>query len=233
MNAAKDAWDQLSVYAAKVFVCQPREVTVKDGRLINPRNGESLTFAAVINKTVLGGIDIIGRGYSRMEGGTGLDKETGQGTNPTSFWMYAADVVEVETDTRTGEVKVLQIHAASDVGCAINRVNCSQQIEGGVAMGLGIGRMEELKIDAKGKVLNGNFHDYKMPTSADVPNIHTYIIEVPHPLGPYGAKGLGEAPVGPVAPAIANAVFNGTGTKIYKTPLSPENLRAAFRKEGK
>lgn len=233
MNAAKDAWNQMAAYAAKVFGCPAEAVTAENGRLINPLNGESLTFAAVINKAVLGGIDIIGRGYSRMEGGTGLDKETGQGANPTSFWMYAADAVEVETDTRTGEVKVLQIHAASDVGKAINRENCRQQIQGGVTMGLGIGRMEELKFDPQGRVLNNNFHDYKIPTSADVPAIHTYIVEVPHPLGPYGAKGLGEAPVGPVSAAIANAVFHGTGIKINRTPLTPENVKAAFRKEGK
>jgi len=232
-NAAQDAWNQLAGYAAKVFGCEPEEVKADEGYLINPKTGEKHSFASIINKAVLGGIDIIGRGYSRMEGGTGLDKETGQGANPTSFWMYAADAVEIETDTRTGEIKVLQIHAASDVGKAINRGNCRQQIQGGVTMGLGIGRMEELKFDEKGRILNNNLHDYKIPTSADVPKIHTYIIEVPHPLGPYGAKGLGEAPVGPVSPAIGNALFHGTGIKINRLPMTPENVRAAFRKEGK
>lgn len=232
MNAAKDAWRQMAVYAAKVFQCEPQDVTVENGNLIDPKTGEKFTFGAVINKAVLGGVDVIGRGHSLMEGGTGLDKETGQGANPTSFWMYAAHIADVEVDTRTGQIKVNKIFAVSDVGRAINRINCIQQIQGGTTMGLGIALSEELKFDEKGRMINNNLHDYKMPTSMDVPQIETILVEVPHPLGPYGAKGLGEAPVGPVSPAIANAVANATGVRITKTPLSPERVLKNLRKAG-
>jgi len=143
--------------------------------------------------------------------------------------MYAAQIAEIELDTHTGKIKVNKIIAASDVGRAINRTNCAQQIQGGVAMGLGIALTEELLFDAKGRIINNNLHDYKMPTAMDVPHIETILVEVPHPLGPYGAKGLGEAPVGPVAPAIANAVANATGKYITRTPMTPERVFKALR----
>ena len=99
-------------------------------------------------------------------------------------------------------------------------------------MGLGIALSEELKFDDKGRILNNNFHDYKIPTCMDVPPIEAILVEVPHPLGPYGAKGLGEAPVGPVAPAVADAVANAAGIWIRRLPMTPERLLEAFRKDG-
>lgn len=232
MNAAKDAWRQLSEYAAEVYGCAPEEIRGCGGLMLGPKEGQALTVGKLIKKAVLGGIDIIGQGYSRLKGGTGLERETGQGENPTSFWMYAADAALVETDTRTGQVRVLKVYAASDVGRAINKENCRQQIQGGVAMGLGIGIMEELRFDEKGRIINNSLHDYKMLTSADAPEVDAILVEEPHPLGPYGAKGLGEAPVGPAAPAVANAVSRAAGVPVYRTPLSPERLKMVLKKAG-
>lgn len=232
MNAAKDAWNQLAEYAAELYHCRPEEIYGEEGFVIGPGEGQRLPVSSVIKKAVLGGIEIVGRGYSKMKGGTGLDRETGQGENPTSFWMYAADIVQVETDTRTGQVKVLKVYAASDVGCAINKENCRQQIQGGVTMGLGSGLMEELKFDEKGRVVNNSLHDYKIPTAADSPEFQVLLVEEHHPAGPYGAKGLGEAPVGPAAPAVANAVCRVTGLEIFRTPLSPERLKMLLKEAG-
>ena len=175
---------------------------------------------------------MIGRGNSVMEGGTGLDRETGQGSNPTSFWMYAAQIVDLEVDTRTGQIRVHRITAAGDVGRAINKTNCVQQIHGGVTMGLGIALSEELKFDEEGRILNNNLRDYKIQTCMDVPPIEAIIVEVPHPLGPYGAKGLGEAPVGPTAPAVADAVARAAGIWIKRLPITPERVLDALRKGG-
>lgn len=230
MNAAKDAFKMLRELAAKAFDCEEQRIKAKDGLIEDPKTGKKYTFGQVINKAVPGGVEVIGRGYSMMEGGTGLDRETGQGANPTSFWMYTAQAAEIELDTNTGKIKVNRIVAVNDVGKAINEVNVRQQIEGAVAMGVGIALMEELKFN-DGVVVNSNLHDYKIPTAADMPDIETIIVEVPHPLGPYGAKGLGEAPVAPMPPAIANAVRNVTGVRIYKTPLSPENVLKELRKD--
>jgi CO/xanthine dehydrogenase Mo-binding subunit len=232
MNAAKDAWHQMALFAARVFQCDAEAVTAKNGSIIDPKTGQEHTFGDIINKAVLGGVDVIGRGDSIMEGGTGLDRETGQGANPTSFWMYAAQIADAEVDTRTGQIKVHKIYAASDVGRAINRTNCVQQVQGGVTMGLGIALSEELKFNDRAGIINNNLHDYKIPTFADTPPIEAIILEVPHPLGPYGAKGLGEAPVGPVAPAVANAVANAAGIWIRRLPMTPEAVLGASKKEG-
>jgi len=232
MKAARDAWHRMALYASKVFQCDPEAVTSENGFIIDPKTGKKYSFGEIINKAVLGGVDVLGRGDSIMEGGTGLDRETGQGANPTSFWMYAAHIVDAEVDTRTGQIKVHKIYAASDVGRAINKTNCVQQIQGAATMGLGIALSEELKIDGAGRILNSNLHDYKIPTFADAPAFEAIILEVPHPLGPYGAKGLGEAPVGPVAPAVANAVANAAGIWIRRLPMSPERVLEAARKGG-
>jgi CO/xanthine dehydrogenase Mo-binding subunit len=146
--------------------------------------------------------------------------------------MYAAQIVDLEVDTRTGQINVHKIYAASDVGRAINKTNCTQQVQGGAAMGLGIALSEELKFDDKGRIINNNLHDYKIPTCADVPPIEVILVEVPHPLGPYGAKGLGEAPVGPVAPAVANALANAAGIRIIRLPMTPERVLETLRKGG-
>jgi CO/xanthine dehydrogenase Mo-binding subunit len=233
MNAARDAWQQMAVYAAKVLRCHPADVRSQNGFIIDPETAHKYSFGEIINKAVIGGIDIIGRGNSVMEGGTGLDRETGQGVNPTSFWMYAAQIVDLEVDTRTGQTRVHKILAASDVGRAINETNCVQQVHGGVTMGLGIALSEELKFDDEGQIVNSNLHDYKIQTCMDVPPIEAIIVEVPHPLGPYGAKGLGEAPVGPMAPAVAHAVANAAGLWINKLPITPERILETLGKGSK
>ena len=227
--AARDAWAQLARLAAKVFRSDPEEVTAQAGSVENSRTGQTFSFAQIIGKAVLGGVNVIGQGSSYMEGGTGLDAETGQGANPTSFWMYAANIADVEVDTRTGKVRIHKIFGAADVGHAINRENCRQQIQGGIAMGLGIAMTEEMQFE-DGAVANPNLHDYRLPTCPDVPRIVPIIVEVPHPDGPYGAKGLGEMPVGPVAPAIANAIARSTGVRIKSTPMTPERVFMALQK---
>ncbi len=233
MKAARDSWQQMALYASKIFKCDPGDVRAENGFFIDPETGHKHSFAEIINKAVIGGIDVIGRGNSFMEGGTGLDRETGQGSNPTSFWMYAAQIAEIEIDTRTGRVYVKKVFAVNDVGKVINRANCLEQIRGGVTMGLGIALSEELKFDDRGRMLNNNFHDYKMATCQDVPTIDAMLVEVPHPLGPYGAKGLGEAPVGPTAPAVAHALARATGVWLRRSPMTPERVLAALRSQEK
>ena len=176
---------------------------------------------------------MIGRGDSIMEGGTGLDRETGQGSNPTSFWMYAAQIVDLEVDTRTGQIRVHKIFAASDVGRAINRTNCVQQVHGGVTMGLGIALSEELKFDDEGRILNNNLRDYKIQTCMDVPPIEAIIVEVPHPLGPYGAKGLGEAPCRAHGSCCGRCCGQCRRNMDQKIPMTPERILEAVRKGGK
>ncbi len=147
--------------------------------------------------------------------------------NVSGAYAFASQSVEVEVDTYTGNVNVLDIHVAQDVGKVLNPLGLAGQIEGGVVMGMGYALLEELVVD-KGMILNPNFHNYKLPTSMDVPRIHFYPIETEDSLGPYGAKGVGEAPLIPTAAAIANAVSDAIGVQIDSLPVTPEKVLRAL-----
>ncbi|HBT47040.1 MAG TPA: nicotinate dehydrogenase medium molybdopterin subunit [Peptococcaceae bacterium] len=177
----------------------------------------------------LAGVRLVGEGTFTAHT-TRLD-ENGQGA---PYWPYAfgVQVAEVEVDTDTGEVKVLKIIAAHDVGRAINRGAVEGQIAGGVAMGLGLALMEEVVLD-EGRIYNPNLHGYLIPTTMDMPEVEPIIIEDPEPTGPYGAKGVGEPATLPTAPAILNAIYNAVGVRLTELPATPERvLKALKAKEG-
>ena len=147
----------------------------------------------------------------------------GQGT-PYASYGFAAQIAEVEVDLLLGTTKVLHIHAAHDVGRAINPTLVEGQIHGGIAQGLGLALMEEY---IAGKT--ENLHDYLIPTAGDVPPITTYLIEDPDPEGPYGAKGVGEPALIATAPAILAAIRHATGITMRRVPVLPHRLWAALR----
>ena len=163
-----------------------------------------------------------------MEDATPLDPQTGQGTRPVPFWMYGAQAAEVEVDAETGSVKVLRLVAAHDVGRAINPKTCEQQLEGALAMGLGCTLIEEVALD-EGKFLNPTLVDYHICSTLDVPDLTARVVEVPHPDGPFGAKGVGEPALAPTAAAIANAICDAVGIPFNNLPLTPEVVWAALR----
>jgi CO/xanthine dehydrogenase Mo-binding subunit/aerobic-type carbon monoxide dehydrogenase small subunit (CoxS/CutS family) len=150
-----------------------------------------------------------------------LDKD-GQGS-PYAVYGFGAHLAEVEVDTELGTVKVLSITAAHDVGRAINPTLVEGQIEGGVAQGLGMALMEEFT-PGRGE----NLHDYLIPSIGDVPPVRSILIEDPSPVGPMGAKGIGEQALIPTAPAILNAIHAATGARIRRTPATPDRVRAAI-----
>ncbi len=146
----------------------------------------------------------------------------GQGV-PYATYAFAAQIAEVEVDIELGTVKLLHIHAAHDVGRAINPTLVEGQIHGGIAQGIGMALMEEY--------VNGrtdNLHDYLIPTVGDVPPITVHLIEDPEPLGPWGAKGVGEPALVATAPAILAAIRQATGVKLHEVPVTPARLRAAL-----
>lgn len=150
------------------------------------------------------------------------DEETGQG-RPYFTYVYGCQIAEVEVDTATGQIEVLKITAAHDVGKAINPATLKGQIYGGVMMGLGYGIMEEVET-AQGYIKNTNFDEYLIPTIKDMPEISPIIVENPDPHGPYGAKSIGEPTLELGAPAIANAVAQATGKRIRHLPLNLERV---------
>jgi len=150
----------------------------------------------------------------------------GQGV-PYATYGFGAQFAEVEVDTELGTVRLIKIHAAHDVGRAINPTLVEGQIYGGIAQGIGFALMEEY--------LNGrtdNLHDYLIPTAGDVPPISVHLIEAREPQGPFGAKGVGEPALIPTAPAILNAVHDAVGVRVSTIPATPARLRAALLQGG-
>src|SRR5260370_838736 len=152
--------------------------------------------------------------------------DIGQGV-PYASYAFAAQRAEIEMDPRLGTVKVNRITAAHDVGRAINPIQVEGQIHGGVAQGIGLALMEEY---LPGRT--ENLHDYLIPTIGDVPEIECLLIEDPAPLGPSGAKGIGEPALIPTAPAILNAIHHSTGIRLRRIPATPDRVRAALKAAG-
>ncbi|GIR51013.1 MAG: hypothetical protein CM15mP60_0740 [Alphaproteobacteria bacterium] len=149
--------------------------------------------------------------------------ENGQGT-PYAVYGYGAQVAEIEVDLQLGTVKVIRITAAHDLGRVINPLLAAGQIEGGIAQGLGMALMEEY-IPGRTE----NLHDYLIPSAGDVPVVNTIFIEKPDPVGPMGAKGLGEHVLIPTAPAILNAIRDASGAEIDQLPALPHRVLAAIK----
>jgi xanthine dehydrogenase molybdenum-binding subunit len=148
--------------------------------------------------------------------------------NISCTYGFGTQAVEVEVDTETGKVRVVDMAIATDVGKAINPMLLEGQMEGGAAQGIGYGIYDDLQV-ADCRVMSPTFLDYKIMTSKDMPPIKTVMIETDDPAGPYGAKGIGESATIPTAAAIANAFYNATGVRIRKLPLGPERVLKAWR----
>ena len=144
---------------------------------------------------------------------------------------FGAHFVEVEVDTDTGRVRVLRYVAAHDSGRIINPRAALNQVEGAVSQMLGFALSEELVTDnATGVTLNPGYLEHKSPTILDYPDIQVIFADIVDPVGPLGAKGLGEVPSCGVAPAIANAIYNATGVRLRRTPFTPDRVLAALEK---
>jgi CO/xanthine dehydrogenase Mo-binding subunit len=147
-------------------------------------------------------------------------------------FTFGAQAAEVEVDTETGEVKVLKWATAYDVGKAINLNRVEGQMEGGAAQGLGFGLMEDY-LEKDGLPLTWNLHDYLIPTSRDVPDIKSIVIESESGKGPFGAKGIGEPSISAAGPAVANAVRDAIGVRVSHLPITPERVFFALQGRGK
>lgn len=216
--AAADAKRQLLEAAAKLLEeDDPTQLHIRNG--VISLNGDSAGTVTVK--------EVAGRLSPHMILGHGL-----RGANPknVSIRTFGAQCVEVEVDTATGEITVLRVAAAHDCGRIINPTTVESQIIGGVTQGIGFALTEERFIDERsGIVLNANLEEYKVPTVADIPHILHAPVDLPDiAANPTGAKGIGEPPLIPTAPAIANAVFDATGVRLCHAPLSRRAFLAAF-----
>jgi CO/xanthine dehydrogenase Mo-binding subunit len=146
----------------------------------------------------------------------------GQGDAHVSF-MFVAHRATVDVDPEAGLARVVEVATAQDVGKALNPLQVHGQIEGGIAQGVGMATMEEIK-QREGKILNASFTDYIIPTALDMPTVSAVLVEEPEPDAPYGAKGVGEPPLISSPAAIAAAMRKATGRRLGRLPVSPDEL---------
>ena len=158
------------------------------------------------------------------------DPETSQGGHPNVHYTVGAAAVKIEVDKQTGKVKIPKVVLAVDCGKAINPDLVNGQITGGILQGIATVLYEDMRFDNKGKLINANFSDYKIPTAMDIPDeVVPIIIEVAQPDGPYGARGMGEHTMIPAAPIIANAVEDALGIRIKSMPITAEKIALAVK----
>jgi nicotinate dehydrogenase medium molybdopterin subunit len=146
-------------------------------------------------------------------------------------YTFMTQVIEIELDTDTGIVDVLKVYTALDLGKAINPVNVEGQIEGGTVQGIGMALMEN-QVIKEGITLNPDMSSYIVPTSMDVPEFESILIENRDSDGPFGAKGIGEPTIMAASPAIANAIYDAVGVRIFDLPITPDKILRALKEKG-
>jgi xanthine dehydrogenase molybdenum-binding subunit len=224
--AALEARRQLFETAAEMLKASPDELIARDGKIM-AANQPAVELGKVARARHFreGGQVIIGEGW--YDPPTQLvDKDTYKG-NISATYGFGSQMAEVEVDTETGKVRVLRLVCANDVGRAINPMAVEGQIEGGAQLGLGYALTEEV-IVKEGRVLNPDFLDYRLFTTADMPELESIIVETDDPQGPFGAKGVGEMGGTPTAAAIANAIYDAVGVRLTTVPMTPERVLKAL-----
>lgn len=218
LRAAEAAREKVLAAASQELEIAPDDLEVVDGvvRAVGAPD-RSITVEELAKKALRFG----GR-YEPIEGHGGSAQTSGAPS-------VAAHLSHVRVDRQTGEVTLLGHVIAQDVGRALNPALVEGQMRGGAVQGMGWALYEELAHDEDGRLLTGSFLDYALPTAERVPEIETLIVEVPAPDGPFGAKGIGEAPVVGAPAAIANAVSAAAGRRMYELPMTPPRVWKALR----
>jgi CO/xanthine dehydrogenase Mo-binding subunit len=230
LRAADSARSQILQTVADAWGEELDNLDIVDGQVVSYRTEESRPLKEIAiygmqraDGTWIGG-PVVGQGRFMPDYVTPLDPETGQGPRAVVHFTTGCQAVEVEADQETGEVQVLKIVSAYDVGRAINPDMVATQMEGGAVQGMSTALLEALILD-HGVPRNANFTDYRIATSVDAPlEAENIIVEVPQDDGPFGARGIGEHPMVPTAPAIANAIYDALGVRIDRLPITSQRV---------
>lgn len=235
MQAAERAKELLAeAVAAKLGVARER-LAFADGRVFDveePSSGVTFRDAIMLAEAMHGTLGTVGsyrpsKPAARYKGG---------GVGPSPSYSYTAAIVQVEVDPATGWLRVEKVWIAHDIGRALNPLLARGQVEGGVYMGLGEALMEEQAMRRLPPRLSSallhktpSMLDYKSLTALEMPEVVTYLVEEPDPSGPFGAKEVGQGPLLPIIPAVANAVFDAVGVRIDEVPITPEKILRALQ----
>ena len=223
--AAQDIQRQLKQIVAKEYDVPEDKISFAEGKVRLPE--AALDYAEVMFKRFgMQGGTLVGDGQVK----TLIKDEFGE-KSTSAFWFLAAGAAEVEVDTDTGKFKLLKYATAVDVGKALNPMACRQQLAGAAITGIGQAIFEEIAYDG-GQLINPNLVDYVLPSLGDMPAVIDPIcVETPDRNGPFGAKGIGESALIPVAPAIANAIYDAVGVRIKDLPIKAEKIYLGLQKD--
>jgi xanthine dehydrogenase molybdenum-binding subunit len=227
--AAIEAREKLLAAAADQLGMSVEELDIRRGMVVKSSSGEVLKdLAKVVRSLHFSDKAEIVVTHHYYEPPSVMQTPDYKG-NVSPAYAFASQVAEVEVDMETGVVRVLRITAAHDIGRVINRMGAEGQVHGGVVMGLGYALSEELQVES-GRITNPTFREYKLVTAPEVPAIDITFVETRDPSGPYGAKGIGEAPSISTAAAVANAVRHATGGRFTALPMTPERVYMEIHK---
>jgi 4-hydroxybenzoyl-CoA reductase alpha subunit len=234
IQAAERARELLSMAVAEKLGVPIENIGFAERRVFdveNPELGVSFAEAVVLAESKYGTIGTVGSYTPPRSPG----KYKGAGVGPSPAYSYSAAVAEVDVDPDTGIVVVERIWIAHDIGKSINPMLVMGQVEGSVYMGLGEILMEEMVYRTNRNVVHKfpSMLEYKSPTTMEMCDVKTYLIEDPDPNGPFGAKEVGQGPLLPVPPAVANAVYNAVGVRIDEVPITPEKVLKALREKAR
>ncbi|MGH7537591.1 MAG: molybdopterin cofactor-binding domain-containing protein [Gemmatimonadales bacterium] len=234
LQAAERAREIILPHVARQLDLPADRVVFASGRVFDaqdPDRGLSFAEAVQAAESAVGTVGTVGSYTPPKSAG----RYRGAGVGPSPAYSYSACVAEVDVDPATGIVRVPTIWIAHDVGRCINAATVIGQVEGSVYMGLGETLMEEMAYRENRRVVHKfpSLLEYKSPTTLEMCDVVTYIIEDPDPSGPFGAKEVGQGPLLPVMPAVANAVYDAVGVRVDEIPITPEKVLKALKKKGK
>jgi len=236
IQAAERARDIIGTHAAQRLGVPAKRLVFGGARVFDIADAtRGITFAEAVQvaEEAQGTVGTVGSYAPPKSPAAG--RYRGSGVGPSPAYSYSAAVAEVQVESDTGIVRVPRIWIAHDVGRCINAAAVIGQIEGSVYMGLGEALMEEMAYRGNRKVVHKfpSLLEYKSPTTLEMCDVVTYIVEHPDPNGPFGAKEAGQGPLLPVMPAVANAVYDAVGVRVDEVPITPEKVLKALRRKAK
>ncbi|MBI3648098.1 MAG: molybdopterin-dependent oxidoreductase, partial [Actinobacteria bacterium] len=227
LQTARELRAKVSPVAASLLGADPgSELEFADGAVSIAGTERRITLGELARACEDRGVDPASLGTFRPPRGE-FDPRTGQGDTFPDY-TYGTHAVDVEVDLDTGRVRLLRYVACHDVGRAISPQRVEGQIQGGAVQGIGYALTEKVAIE-DGNNLSSLFADYLIPTAADVPDVEPIVLEAAEGKGPFGARGIGEAPVGPTAAAVASAIAAAVGVRLTELPFTPERVLLAIR----
>ncbi len=228
-KAARDVKEQLAKFAAEKWEANPDDIVFRNGKVFVKGSPHlSMSFENLVKSASYSGSGavLLGKGYSQY-GIEPLDFDRGEG-NPGTAYSFTSQLSEVDVDLETGFVKCTNMIIAHDCGKPLNPINVEAQNQGAAVQGLGQALYEEFKMD-KGKTLNPNLVDYKMPLATDSPRIEVIDVITEDPLGPFGAKEASEGAIVSAPPSVVSAIHHATGIWFKEQPVTPEKIVMALR----